>query len=213
MRYSSFYSKLNSMEDKEYIETFLAYSLSLVIAGAKPAATLSIKKTNYKLYNSWNTYGPTFIKNIKLHYVELRNCLDATIIMVYDETILEKHLNTDCSMEFLISLGYSSDASINEHVNTLKIRYEKYHCPHELGLFLGIPINDVKDFMEFTTKKCLLCKYWKVYNDSTTAQAIFNKYDEIKEYTMNTMLKGKTSHSLVSIIKNSFYENIYDNSF
>lgn len=208
MGYSSFYNKLNSMEGKEYIETFLAYSLSLVIAGAKPASTLSIKKTNIKLYNSWNTYGPTFIKSMKLNYVELRDCLDATVIMVYDEFILEKHLNTKYSMDFLINLGYPTDGSITDHVNTLKLRYEKYHCPHELGLFLGIPINDVKDFMECTTKKCLLCKYWKVYNDSNKAQAIFKKYDEIKEYTIDTLLKGNTSHRLALIIKDSFYENI-----
>ena len=33
MIYLDFYNKLDSLQDKEYIETFLVYNLSLVIAG------------------------------------------------------------------------------------------------------------------------------------------------------------------------------------
>ena len=152
MKYLDFYNKLNSMDDKEYVETFLVYNLSLLIAGAKPAVTITLKKNNYKLYNNWNLFGSPF-------------------------------------------------------VNTLKSRYEQYHCPHEIGIFLGIPIKDVKDFIECTTKKCLLCKYWKVYNDSAKAEIIFNTYDKIKEYTMETILKGNSSINLALSIKNSFEQN------
>ena len=206
MGYLSFYDKLNSMTDKEYIETFLVYNLSLVIAGAKPAVTLTIKKNNYKLYNNWNIYGDIFIKDLSLNYIELRESINSIVIMVYDEFILEKILNSNYSIEFLNSLGYPSNSSINDYVSILKDRYEKYHCPHELGLFLGIPIKDVRDFMECTTKKCLLCKYWKVYNDSQKAEITFNTYDKIKDYTMKTILKGDSSINLVLSLKNSFYE-------
>jgi len=68
--------------------------------------------------------------------------------MIYDEYILEKELNKKSHKEFLLNMGYPSNACINDYVNKLKFRYEKYHCPHELGLFLGIPFKDVKDFME-----------------------------------------------------------------
>lgn len=208
MAYLDFYKKLNSMKDKEYMENFLVYNSSLVLAGAKPSVTITIKKNNYNLYNNWNTFGESFIKELKLNYIQLREHEDAVVIMVYDKFILEKHLNSDCNKKFLINLGYSDNSTITDYVNTLKFRYEEYHCPHELGIFLGIPIKDVKDFMECTTKKCLLCKYWKVYNDSYTAQLTFNKYDKIKEYTMKTMLKGNLSVNLALSIKNSFKEII-----
>lgn len=207
MAYLDFYKKLNSMEDKEYMENFLVYNLSLVIAGAKPSVTITIKKNNYNLYNNWTILGNSFIKDLKLNYVQLRECEDAIVILVYDQFILEEYLNSEANRKFLTKLGYSYNSTITEYVNTLKSRYEKYHCPHELGIFLGIPIKDVKDFMECTTKKCLLCKYWKVYNDSHSAQLIFNKYDKIKEYTMKTMLKGNSSINLALNIKNSFYKN------
>jgi hypothetical protein len=207
MRHLDFYNKLNSMHSKEYIETFLVYNLSLVIAGIKPAVTVTIKKNNQKLYNSWNNFGINFINNINLKFIELRQSCDSIIVMIYDEFILEKELNQKSHMKFLSNLGYPQNACIDDYINTLKFRYEKYNCPHELGLFLGIPFKDVKDFMECTTKKCLLCGYWKVYNDSNKAKIIFNKYDKVKEYTRLNMLEGNSSRDLALSIKNSFYEN------
>ena len=207
MIYLDFYNKLDSLQDKEYIETFLVYNLSLVIAGIKPAITVTIKKNNQKLYNSWNDFGSCFLDNIDLKFIELRESNDSIIAMIYDEYMLEKELSQKSHMEFLFNLGYPSNASISDYLNILKNRYEKYHCPHELGLFLGIPFEDVKDFMECTTKKCLFCGYWKVYNNGNKAKEIFNKYDKVKEYTIKNMLNGNSSRDLALSIKNSFYEN------
>lgn len=208
MKYLEFYNKLESMRDREYIENFLVYNTSLVIAGVKPAVTIAMKKNNIKLYSNWNNFGKTFIKRINLEFVELRESNESIIIMIYDETILKKELNKKENLEFLIKLGYPHEVETKEYVNTLKFRYEKYHCPHELGLFLGIPFKDVKDFMECTTKKCLLCGYWKVYNDSSKAKTIFNQYDKVKEYTIKNMLEGNLSRDLALSIKDSFYKNI-----
>lgn len=205
MKYLDLYKRLNSMENKEYIENFLVYNSSLVIAGVKPAVTVTMKKNNKKLYNSWKSFGQSLLGNINLKFVELRESDNSIIVMIYDESILEKELNKKSHIEFLINLGYSYKLEINEYVNTLKSRYEKYHCPHELGLFLGIPFEDVKDFMECTTKKCLLCGYWKVYNDSSKAITIFNKYDKVKEYTIKNMLEGNSSRDLALSIRNSFF--------
>ncbi len=208
MGYLNFYDKLNSMADKEYVENFLIYNLSLVIAGVKPAVTITIKKNNYKLYNNWNTLGRFFIEELQLNYIELRESINSIVVMVYDELILERQLNSKDNIEFLSNLGYPSTSSIIDYVSILKVRYEKYHCPHELGLFLGIPIKDVKDFMECTTKKCLLCKYWKVYNDSSKAEMTFNTYDRIKDHTMKNILNGNSSSNLILSIKSSFYESV-----
>lgn len=63
--------------------------------------------------------------------------------------------------------------------------------------------------MECKEKKCLLCGYWKVYNNTIEAKKIFDKYDEIKEYTIKNILKGNnSSHSLIVSIKDSFYNNV-----
>lgn len=208
MDYMNFHNKLDLMHDKEYIENFLVYNSSLVIAGIKPAVTVTIKKNKEKLYNSWLEFGKNFIKTINLNFIGLRESNESIIIMIYDKFILEKELNKNLHKEFLENIGYSSSDDVEYYVNTLKSRYEKYHCPHELGLFLGIPFEDVKDFMECTTKKCLLCGYWKVYNDTDKAKRIFNNYDTVKEYTIKNILKGNSSRELALSIRDSFYKKV-----
>ncbi len=208
MDYINFYNKLDLMDSKEYIENFLIYNSSLVIAGIKPAATITIKKNKNRLYNSWLKFGSDFIEAINLDFIELRESDDSIIIMIYDKIILKNELNKKSYIEFLENIGYSFNSDVNYYINKLKSRYEKYHCPHELGLFLGIPFEDVKDFMECTTKKCLLCGYWKVYNDSDKARKIFNSYDKVKEYTRNNILNGNSSRELALSIRDSFYRRI-----
>ncbi|WP_294378586.1 DUF3793 family protein [uncultured Clostridium sp.] len=205
MKYLDFYNRLNSMENEEYIENFLVYNSSWVIAGIKPAVTIGLKKKDLKMYKNWNIYGKKFLRDINLKYIELRENDNSIILMIYDEEVLKRELSKENVRNFLIGLGYPRKIEINQYVNTLQERYEKYHCPHELGLFLGIPFEDVKDFMECTTKKCLLCGYWKVYNNSEEAKNIFNQYDKIKNYTIKNMLDGNSSRIIVSSIKDSFY--------
>ena len=208
MKYLEFYKRLNSMKDKEYMENFLVYKTSWVIAGVKPAVTIGFKKKDEKIYENWNLYGKSFVADINLEYIELRQNDESIILMIYDKNILEKELNKKNVIDFLANLGYPEEIDIDQYVKTLKDRYERYHCPHELGLFLGIPFEDVKDFMECTTKKCILCGYWKVYNNSEEAKMIFTQYDEVKNYTMKSMLEGNSSRILVSSIKDSFYNNV-----
>jgi hypothetical protein len=208
MDYMNFYNKLDLMNNKEYIEKFLIYNSSLVIAGIKPGVTVTIKKNKKKLYSSWLQFGSCFMETINLSFVELRESNDSIIIMIYDKIILEDELNKDSHIEFLRNIGYSFNYDVNYYIDTLKSRYKNYHCPHELGLFLGIPFDDVKDFMECTTKKCLLCGYWKVYNDSDKAKKIFNNYDKVKEYTIKNILKGNSSRELALSIRDSFYRSI-----
>lgn len=202
--YIDFFEKLNSMEGKDYIENFLVYSLSTVIAGAKPASTVTFKRDGENLYEKWVAYGREFIRKIELDYIELRDCNDAVIVMIFNKATLEKNLFAEESKKFLIALGYSEDGDVWDYVRNLKLRYDFYNCPHELGLFLGIPIKDVKDFMECTNKKCLMCGYWKVYNDHKKAQIIFSQYDRIKEHTVHHMLQGNKSRDLAFRLKKFF---------
>ncbi|KMT21760.1 DUF3793 family protein [Clostridium cylindrosporum] len=202
MKTIDFYNKLNSMHEKDYIENFLTYSTSLVIAGIKPAVTIALSEQNKKLFKSWKHFGRDFVDKLSLNYIELRNTSKSTILMIYDKDVLQKRLTKESVQQFLIELGYPKTLDIHSYINKLKLRYEKYHCPHELGLFLGIPIEDVKDFMNCTPKECLLCGYWKVYNNLHEAKNTFDKYDMIKEYTIQSILQGKLSHDVAFKIKN-----------
>lgn len=48
--------------------------------------------------------------------------------------------------------------------------------PHEIGLFLGYPPEDVRGFMENGAQKCKCTGCWKVYGDAESAQRLFACY-------------------------------------
>lgn len=50
MKCLDFYKRLDLMDEKEYIENFLVYNSSLVIAGVKPAVTINLKKVMKNVY-------------------------------------------------------------------------------------------------------------------------------------------------------------------
>ena len=201
MSYLNLREKLSAMDSKEHIEKFLIFNLSLVLAGIKPAATITINKKNNNLFNSWKQYGREFVNEISLKSIVLRDNNNALILFIYDEIILSQKLNKNDTIEFLRKINYPEKFDVDIYVQMLEKRYEAYHCPHELGLFLGIPYKDVKDFMECSEKKCLLCGYWKVYNDFDKAEVLFKKYDMVKEYTINKIANGMISSDLIKNIK------------
>lgn len=53
--------------------------------------------------------------------------------------------------------------------------------PHEIGLFLGYPPEDVHGFMENRTP-CKCAGPWKVYGDAEKAQALFDQYKECTRF-------------------------------
>lgn len=205
MKVTDLYARLDLMPNKDFIENFLNYSSSLIISGVKPAVTLTLNKQDQRLYESWNDFGKTYLNELSLEYIKLTATDRADIVLIYDKNLLENELNNKLSLEFLYKIGYPKKLDVSAYLKTLKNRYLKNHCPHELGLFLGIPIEDVKDFISCTPKACLLCGYWKVYNNPKQAISTFRKYDMIRAYTIKNILEGNLAHNLALELKRSFH--------
>lgn len=191
------YETLKEMNDKDYIEKLLVYNMSIVIEGSKPSATVTLKKGSDDTYDKWVTYGKEFIHNIGLNYIVLRENSDSAILLIYNEDTLKPHIFDEKSYGFLTGIGYSLEKDLQSYLSKLKERYSFYHCPHELGVFLGYPIDDVEDFIKCTSKQCLMCGYWKVYNDLDHAVKVFEKYDIIRSKTAESILHGLKTHDLV----------------
>lgn len=201
----AFYKLLNTMEGKEYIETFLLYNVALISAKVKPSITLNLCKLNPKnVFNLWNKHGEEYLKTLNLDYIELRESNKSLIILIYDKNLLEKSIKDKANQEFLLTIGYKNNLEVIEALETLKSRYQEYNCPHELGVFLGYPIEDVKDFMNCASKKCLTCGYWKVYNSEQKAKKVFQLFDSIKTFTAHNIIIGEKSSELAFILANNF---------
>lgn len=197
-----FMDKLNYVSDIEYFDKYMLFLLAPVVSGFKPSSTITLKKKS-KEYLIWRNYKKTFMNKIDLDYIVLREDENAIILLIYSEEKLKKVIGSKKIKMFLIKLGYTINLNFNikDILNVLVYRYEKIHCPHELGIFLGIPLDDVIDFMECNKKKCLICGYWKVFNDFDNAVEIFNNYNKSKEIVLNCGILEMKSNKIIEILK------------
>ena len=62
--------------------------------------------------------------------------------------------------------------------------------PHEIGLFLGYPPEDVAGFIRHQGSHYKLCGKWKVYGDVERAKALFCEYDRCSECLQRHLNSG-----------------------
>ena len=186
---NNFFKLLNNLNGKEYIEMLISYNVSLISARLKPSITLNLAKSNNKnTYELWKEYGEDYLESLGIKFIKLRESEKSLVILIYDLELLETFINIPKNKNFLMSLGYPNKFSVEE----------------ALGIFLGFPLEDVKDFMTCSDKKCLACGYWKVYNQCNKAKRIFNLFDRVKEETLDNILNGHRQCILSNNLKNKF---------
>lgn len=181
-----FFNRLKKLEgSRDYLEYYLKYQLAPVIMGFKPAMTLNVGERNggsaYRAY-------PAIIEEMGLRCCTLRKGRNTDILFIYKPCLIEELLRQKKVTTFLKTFGYPIQ-SVEEAVDFLRQRYAVQHCPHELGIFLGFPIEDVCVYMENPHKVCRLCGYWKVYHDIEGAKRTFAAYDKAKENMICLLLQ------------------------
>lgn len=180
-----FFDTIRELDDINYLTYYLKYQLAPVIMGVKSAITLNIGKRQGRTISKVKLLR--IIEELGLKGIILRDTKNGHIVLAYRKCALENILNETKARELLESLNYPLD-SIYAMVSHLRKRYDYCHCPPELGIFLGFPIEDVTDYMCGTSKKCLLCGYWQVYNNVDEAKKIFKKYDAAKAHMLTYLL-------------------------
>lgn len=98
--------------------------------------------------------------------------------------------------EELRSFGYNienPDVCVVQLMRRLKKSGE---FPHEIGLFLGYPAEDVCGFIENRAGGAKFTGYWKVYGDLETAQRTFAQYKKCTDVYCAQYAKGSTIKKL-----------------
>ena len=73
--------------------------------------------------------------------------------------------------------------------------------PHEMGLLLGYPAEDVKGFVENEGKNFLYSGYWKVYADVEEKRRLFQKFENAKETVIQLLSYGVGIQDILDIYK------------
>lgn len=186
-----FFEKLRKSEDDEYFKCFIAYLISPIITGIKPSSIINITN-NRNMLSTWREKRDEFLVALNLEYVTVKEREDAETVLIYSKDNLSKVLRCEKIRRLLKGYGYNNLSNVKYVLKQLVNRFEEESCPHEIGVFLGIPLHDVEDFINCSNKPCLLCKYWKVYSNEEYSKDLFQKYDRSKELVSSYLLQGKS---------------------
>lgn len=175
--------------DLKQIETQLALQCAPLIAGLKTSNLLIIPKENVPKVKR-------ILKRTILSYFILYVGEEKTILLVYDASSLGEYLGRKKVKNLLLQWGYK-ESSMREWLYLLQERYKRYveeraNFPHEMGLFLGYPVEDVVGFIENSGKNSLYSGYWKVYGDVSEKMKLFQKFDMAKENLIQFLASGMT---------------------
>ena len=90
--------------------------------------------------------------------------------------------------------GYEG-MSVESSLSLLAKRYQVYtmhqeEFPHEMGVFLGYPVEDVIGFIEHEGRECLGVGYWKVYENMPQKKKVFEQFERAKEWMVVLISNG-----------------------
>ena len=98
----------------------------------------------------------------------------------------------DTTVEEIIVASHTSKGSFYHYFDG------KDAFPHEVGVLLGYPTEDVEDYIRLEGRDFLFVGYWKVYHNEQQARRLFAAFDDARERTVREVLEGKELHQLCS---------------
>lgn len=135
------------------------------------------------------------ISNIKIKVLNLKET--TALIYVYRKTLLEAEISNPEVKDFLKKYGYTN-FDIEEILQKLDIRIKQSNdFPHEIGIFLGYPLEDVEAFIENKGKNYSCCGYWKVYTNKKESLQKFALFDKCSTLYQKLWNNGSSIKQLI----------------
>jgi len=106
-------------------------------------------------------------------------------IYVYNSK-LKDYISSNAVQNFLKSYQYPNTFELC--IQELKKRLNTKNFPHEIGVFLGYPLDDVIGFIEH--KPYYLVGDWKVYQNVNETKKQFDLFKQTKEKMLNQIHNG-----------------------
>ena len=175
-------------------EQILGEKCSPVLMGVKPANLVSFSRLGSEpLLSSLVREYAEKLLNTGIRMDMFCGCRGNYLLLVYTTKMLADCLGTEEACRILTDDGYPSDASLAQMLDILKGRFHQGgEFPHEIGLFLGYPPEDVEGFRRYKGAGCKFCGYWKVYGDVDKARRLFASYDRCKSYMSGQFRQGRS---------------------
>ncbi len=135
----------------------------------------------------WN--NRLFEKGVQIYLI--RESFKGGLVYVFRPSALYKLLSDKEIKEFLDSHGFAGCDDPGTYVERMRCRFCNESCfPHEIGIFLGYPLHDVRGFIKNNGRNFRLCGLWKVYDKEGYAERLFAQYKKCRSIYKTMFKKG-----------------------
>lgn len=175
------------------MDRLLAAHCAPTLAGIKPASLVSCQRSRFpQLPRLLEVYGQAFCQKDS-YFKILCTCPGRYLLLVYRRTMLERCLAQPEVMKLLEQFGYRREEPLEAKLERLGRRAAgQGGFPHEIGLFLGYPAEDVEGFIRYGGEGCKLCGCWKVYGDVEHASRQFARISGVCRACVRRVERGET---------------------
>lgn len=176
------------------LEVQLALQCAPVLAGIKPSNLLNISVKEIE-----RVKGMFYDTAVKVYFLYHKNGMVS--LLLYRQEALEEYLMQSMVQQILDVIGYPT-TSMTEILQEFSIRYQNYKqlngsFPHEMGLLMGYPPEDVWGFIQNKGQGAKYSGYWKVYGNLAKALHTFQQYEQAKEQAVRMIAKQQSVLSLL----------------
>lgn len=164
--------------DAGSLETQLALQCAPLIVGLRLSNLILISNNHLPRIQ-------TLLKRSGISSFVLYTCRNKSVVFLYHIRELEEYLAEDRVRDFLDGYGYPV-GNMKNILLMFRCRYCAYRreegtFPHEIGVLLGYPLEDVIGFIVNRGQNPLYTGYWKVYKDAGAKKMLFRMFELARE--------------------------------
>ncbi|MDO4787308.1 MAG: DUF3793 family protein [Fretibacterium sp.] len=181
--------------DEEYLRAILFCFGAPTIMGLKAGSLLNLRREGTDLCALWEERGKAWLRTRGVETFSFsdadlgRGARGGLLVLLYRRELLSRILNSDGAREILSPLGYSASWDVEACLERLRERFID-GFPHEIGLFLDYPPEDVRGFIRNKGAGSLAVGYWKVYGDVGRARRAFRRFRRAENEAARSLLSG-----------------------
>jgi hypothetical protein len=166
-------------EEGQRLEALIRWAAAPVVAGIKPASLAALPQGLGG--DAWETGGPEICRRLGISALTLRRGPKRVLALFFRRGQLIRRALRGVPGRYLRSLAYPVDSGPAACLARLGERFSEAEgggsFPHEVGIFLGYPPEDVISFSSGKTSPYPCRGYWQVYHRPERALRTFAYMD------------------------------------
>lgn len=180
------------MGASEYLENFIAYHAAPTVRGIKPATLVCPHREAAALRRALPECAERVGLHLGLGLAELSNRFGGFMVMAYQPCLLRMVLAARECADLLREAGFEDPERVETLFDQLRKKCLNCSFPHEIGVLLGYPPEDVRCFIRDGGKGAKVTGGWRAYSDVETARRRFSDFRSARGKAAELILSGAT---------------------